>query len=133
MGPFRFRLRFDLLPGANFNCPTEELEILSPPGGPNIRLRSGALGTPIKNHSTASFVGGVFSTEDEARLAAERLREALIIWAVDNQFGINLGDGKVRGGVTEAGRAFFEGQLGKPVRNDIPGIDVYPDQGQVVF
>jgi hypothetical protein len=79
------------------------------------------------------LVGGPYETEQAARSAAERTRDALLIWGVRFRFGVDVGDGHIRGTLTHAGKAHYEETLGKPVRNDVQGIDVYPDDGDIVF
>ena len=130
---YKFRLRFDLLHGDRFNCSASEMELFKSRGGQIIRLRSAARGTPIQDHSRASLVGGPYESEDDARTAAEHARQALLIWAVKFRFGVDAGDGKIRSRLTDAGKAHFQKQLGKAVRNDLKGIDVYLDEGDVVF
>jgi hypothetical protein len=133
MASYNFRLRFDLLPGDRINCSASEIEMFTSGGGQIIRLRSGARDTPIQDHASASLVGGPYESEEDALAAAQHIRQALLIWAVKYRFGIDAGDGKVRSRLTDAGQAYFQNQVGNPVRNDLQGIDVYPDGGDVVF
>lgn len=133
MAGYKFRLRFELLPGDRLGCADPEMHVLDTPEGHVINLRSGARGSAIQDHSRASLIGGPFATEREAQVAAERVRRALLLWAVTHRFGLDVGDGKVRGVLTAAGKDYFEKQLGRPVRSDVHGIDVYPDEGDVTF
>ncbi|HEX9896130.1 MAG TPA: hypothetical protein VGA85_00510 [Dehalococcoidales bacterium] len=57
--------------------------------------------------------------------AAEKSKRALLYWVVEDRAGIDFGNGKQRGGVTDIGLKYFEQRFKVPCRNDIHGIDVY--------
>lgn len=97
------------------------------PLGECIKLRSGAVGKPIKDHAHAAVLGKSFASEEQARAAAEKSKSALLYWAIESRVGIDFGDrrDKPRSFVTKAGLAALEKQSGGPIRNDIHGIDVY--------
>jgi hypothetical protein len=133
---YDFRLRFNLSEAHRIDSDVEEIELLVLPLGERIRLRSGAIGTPIKNHNRAVILGGPFASEDQARDAAEKCKRALLYWAIEQRLGIDFGDGKQRSGATNAYLAMLEKEHGYPFRNDIHGIDVYEHvekQGFVSF
>jgi hypothetical protein len=133
MPQYNFRLRFHL-PGQDcINSDAEELLILQDTDGRVIRLHSGARGTPIKEHSRASLIGGPYSSAAEAQAAAERAKRALLIWAVRNRVGIDLGGRPPRCVITHAGMQRFVEQIGSPVRTDVHGIDVYEHVDGLVF
>jgi hypothetical protein len=46
-------------------------------------------------------------------------------WAVEQRLGIDFGGGVIRSLVTTAGLELFQRQMGFPLRNAIPGIDVF--------
>jgi hypothetical protein len=125
MTAYDFRLRFNFPEGYRINSDVEELELLALQLGERIRLRSAVHGTPIKDHARAAVLGKSYGSEDEARAAAERSKRVLLYWAVEQRLGIDFGDGKQRGGATNAGLAMLQKQYGGPVRYDIHGIDVY--------
>jgi hypothetical protein len=125
---YSYRVRFDLPKGDHFRSDEDELLVLRLHDGKEVRLRSGAIGSPLSQHSTASIVCGSFGSELEARAGAELVRDALLLWATIHKLGVDTGDGHVRSTVTDVGREWLEAQLGKPVRNDIQGIDVYSDE-----
>lgn len=133
MPDFDFRLRFHLPNSGRIGFDGEELLILQESDGKRLRLRSGSRGTPIKEHSQAAIIGGVYPCAEEARDAAERVKRALLIWAVKQRIGIDLGDGRQRSVITDAGIAMFESMLGHPVRNDLHGIDVYEHREDLMF
>lgn len=133
MAEYMFRLRFHLLDGDHIASDLEEILLLQRENGQHLRLRSGGRGSPIKDHSKAALIGGPFPAEAEAQEAADRARRALLAWAVHERLGIELGDGKRRGGLTEHGRAHFAEMLGGPVRDDLHGIDVYENQEGLTF
>lgn len=122
---YDFRLRFNFPEAYRIGSDVEEIELLVLPLGERIRMRSGAIGTPIKDHAQVAVLGGPFASEDQARDAAEKSKRALLYWAIEQRLGIDFGDGKQRSGVTKAGLAMLQKQHGCPVRNDIHGIDVY--------
>ncbi|MGO9570146.1 MAG: hypothetical protein ACLP5H_21665 [Desulfomonilaceae bacterium] len=130
---YNFRLSFNLRLGDRFISSASEMKLFKLRGGQIIRLSSGGRSTPIQDHSRASLVGGPFNSEDEARTAAEHTRQALLIWALRKRIGVDPGDRKIRSYLSDAGKDYFGQQPGKPVRNDLQGIDIYPDEGDVVF
>jgi hypothetical protein len=93
--------------------------------GERIRLCSGIIGTPIKDHARAAVLGGSYASEVQARAAAEKSKRALLYWAIEQRLGIDFGDGKQRSIVTNAGLAMLQKQYGFLCRNDAHGIDLY--------
>lgn len=122
---YDFRLRFNFPEAYRIGSDVEEIELLVLPLGERIRMQSGAIGTPIKDHTQVAVLGGSFASEDQARDAAEKSKRALLYWAIEQRLGIDFGDGKQRSVVTKAGLAMLQKQHGCPVRNDMHGIDVY--------
>ncbi len=122
-----FRLRFNFPEGYRIDSDVELLELLVLPLGECIKLRSGAAGTPIKDHAHAAVLGKSFASEEQARAAAEKSKRALLYWAIEHRVGIDFGDRKLKpqGFVTNAGLAALEKQYEGPFRNDMHGIDVY--------
>ena len=120
-----FRLRFNFPEAYRIASDAEKIELLVLPLGERIRMRSGAVGTPIKDSTQVAVLGGSFASENQARHAAEKSKRALLYWAVEQRVGIDFGDRKQRSGVTKAGLAMLQKQRGCPLRNDIHGIDVY--------
>lgn len=86
---------------------------------------SGAAGSSIGDYDRAAVVGGPYSSEAQARTAAEKSKRALLYWAIDHRVGIDFGDGRQLSRFTKEGLAWQEERLGCPVRTDIHGIDVY--------
>jgi len=122
---YDFRLRFNFPEAYRIGSDAEEIELLVLPLGERIKMRSGAIGRPIKDHAQVAVLGGPFASEDQARDAAEKTKRALLYWAIEQRVGIDFGDGKQRSGATKAGLAMLQKQHGCPVRNDIHGIDIY--------
>ncbi|CEF49256.1 unnamed protein product [uncultured bacterium] len=125
MPEYDFRIRFHFSGGNHINSEAEKLLVLQESGGATIRLRSGARGSAIKDHSRASLIGGTYPSAADAQAAAERTKRALLIWAVRHRVGIDLGGRQPRSVITVAGLELLEKQIGGPVRADIHGIDVY--------
>jgi len=130
---YDFRLRFNFPEAYRINSDADKIELLKLPSGEHIRLVSGNIGTPIKNHNRAAILGGPFASGEQARTAAEKSKLALLYWAIDQRLGIDFGDGKQRSGPTKAGLAMLQKQHGCPVRNDIHGIDVYEHVNKLQF
>ncbi len=122
---YDFRLRFNFPEAYRIGSDAEEIELLVLPLGGRIKMRSGAIGRPIKDHAQVAVLGGPFASEAQARDAAEKTKRALLYWAIEQRVGIDFGDGKQRSGATKAGLAMLQKQHGCPVRNDIHGIDIY--------
>jgi hypothetical protein len=133
MPSYSFRLRFNFAEAYRIESDVEEIELLVSPLGERIRLRSGAIGTPIKDHNQAAVLGGPYTSKDQARAAAEKSKRALLYWAIVQRLGIDFGDGKQRSGFTNEGLAELEKRLGCPVKNDIHGIDVYEQVEKLKF
>lgn len=133
MPQYNFRLRFHLPDRNHINADAEEVLVLKDRDGATIRLRSGAREAPIKDHSYASLLGGPYPNPVAARAAAERAKTALLLWAVRNRSGIDLGGRPPNSIITAAGLQWLEQQIGSPVRSDIHGIDVYEHVDGLVF
>lgn len=133
MEGFDFRLRFHLLEGDTINHDSGELVVLQEDDGRTLRLKSGAQGAAIKDRSRAALIGGPYASEQEAREAANRAKRALLIWAVKQRVGIDLGDGTQRFHITPYGLQMLEQQHRQPVRPDVHGIDVFPHQEGTLF
>jgi len=133
MASYDFRLRFNFPEGYRINSNADKIELLSLSSGEHITLVSGARGTPIKDQNRAAVLGKSFTSEDQARAAAEKSKRALLYWAVEQRLGIDFGDGKQRSMATNAYLAMLEKQHGHPFRNDIHGIDVYEHAKKLKF
>jgi len=130
---YDFRLRFNLAEGHRIGSDAEKIELLVLPRGERIRMRSGAIGMPIKDHAQVAVLGGPFASKDQAKDAAEKAKRALLYWAIEQRSGIDFGDGKQRSGFTNEGLVEVEKQLGCPVRNDVHGIDIYEHVEKLKF
>jgi len=81
MASYDFRLRFNFPEGYRINSNADKIELLSLSSGEHITLVSGARGTPIKDQNRAAVLGKSFTSEDQARAAAEKSKRALLYWA----------------------------------------------------
>lgn len=70
-----------------------------------------------------------YQTEAEARADGERWFDALLVAGIRTRVGFDLGRFRLSGGLTEAGKRHFEGELGHPVRDDFHGLDVFEENG----
>ena len=133
MPKFEFRLRFNIVDGSFINHEADDLTLMEGDDGFRLRLKSGEKGVPIKERSRAALIGGPYVSEEQSLRAALIAKQALLIWAVSQRLGIDLGDGKIRSGFTDYGRKLLENQIGGPVRNDVHGIDIYTYQDNLSF
>lgn len=133
MPDFDFRLRFHLSQDTRINIDKEELLIIEEEDGKKLRIRSGGMGKPIKDFPDAAIIGGTYSSAEQAKDAVERVKAALLVWAVRQRVGIDLGDGLLRSVVTTAGIKMFEEKYKRPVRNDVHGVDIYEHQDNIMF
>lgn len=130
---YDFRLRFNFADAYRINSDAEEIELLTLPSGERIKLKSSAIGKPIKDYAEAIIIGKSYTTEAQAREAAEKSKRSLIYWAVESRVGIDFGDGKPHSGVTKIGIARLQQKYGCPVRNEIHGIDAYEHNEHTIF
>jgi hypothetical protein len=133
MANYEFRLRFNMLKGDHINSDLEKLELLETPEGQEIRLRVNARDSPIKASSEIAIVGGLYKSPQDARQAAILVRTAVASWAVKHRLGVDFGDGRLRAQLTDFGKRQLETELGRPLRNDRLGIDVYEWEDRLVF
>ena len=133
MAQYDFRLRFNFSEAYRINSDDSEIELLNLPSGEYIKLYSGDRQKSIKDCESPAVIGKLFASEDEAMLAAQQSKRALLYWSIKQRVGIDFGDGKQRSIVTKAGLSYFEKQWGCPVRNDIHGIDIYEHVEELKF
>jgi hypothetical protein len=125
MSKYNFRIRFNFTAGDHIDSDETELLLFETADGQRIQLRAAASGRSLKEFSRAAIVGGQYLTKEAAGKAALITKEAVISWALHQRFGVDFGDGRLRGLLTNEGIKHFEDQLGRPVRNDLHGIDIY--------
>jgi hypothetical protein len=130
---FDFRVGFRLPDNDTINSEEEVILVLQESGGRKLRLRSGALGRPLKDHPEAALLGGSYPSFAEARSVGEVAKHALLVWAVQEGIGLDFGECQMRSFITEAGLQMLKASTGRPVRNAIPGIDAYEHQDGLVL
>jgi len=130
---YDFRLRFNFAEAYRINSEAEKIELLDLSPGEKITLVSGLSETPIKEQNHVAVLGKSFTSEAEAREAAERCKRALLYWAVEQRLGADFGDGRQRSWFTKAGLKYYEQKYGCPIRNDLHGIDVYEHVEKLKF
>ncbi len=131
--PFCFRLTIHFVPGDKIESDAESLPIRTADPGTNLRIKTGSLGTPIRQQSKVVLLGGPYESEPAASSAAQSARNAVLLWALETGRSIDLGS--ERGGVvlTDAGLEWFSKKIGKPVAREIHGINVYECNDELVF
>jgi hypothetical protein len=133
MHEYDFRLRFNLAETYRIDSDSADLDLLTLQTGELIELRSGGIGSPIKEHNRVAILGKSFVSREEAGAAAEKCKRVLLYWAVQQRVGIDFGDGRQRSTMTKAGLKWMEEKCGHPCRNDIHGIDVYEHKEDIRF
>lgn len=130
---YDFRLRFNFPDQYRIQSEDSELELFTSIHDKNIKLFSGNPSIPIKECARLAIIGEQYSTKVEAMLAAEKSKQALLIWAVVHRVGISFGDGKQRSSTTKEGLEIFQKIHSCTVMNDMLGIDVYEHITPVKF
>jgi len=125
MPHYDFRLGFRL-PGQDYiNADTEELCVLDDGGEVTIRLCSGVPGNPIMNYSHADLIGGPYNSAGDALNAAECTKRALLLWAVHNRIGIDLGGRHSWGAITRKVLQQPREDSRAPARAAVCGIEIF--------
>ncbi len=132
MPTYNFRLRFNFSDSYRISSDATEL-ILWAQDDLEFKLKSGATGKPLKEIPRAAIFGGTFATREQAQCAAEQTKRAILVWAVEQRVGIDFGDGKQQGTLTEEGVRYFEELHARPIRLDKHGIDVFETIKNVGF
>lgn len=130
---YDFRLRFNFAEGYRINSEEEKFEILTQPSGEHITLKSNATGKPIKDCTEVAIIGKSYTSENQAREAAEKSKRSLLYWATESRVGIDFGDGKPLSVVPREALEMMQKQSDYPVRNDIHGIDIYEHNEHTLF
>lgn len=132
MPTYSFRLRFNFSDSYRIASDATEL-ILWAQDEFKLKLKSGATGISLKETPRAAILGGAFATSEQAQDVAEQTKRAILFWAVEQRVGVDFGDGKQRGALTEEGIRYFEHLHGRPIRLDKHGIDVFETIENVGF
>lgn len=129
---YSFRLRFNFSDSCRIASDATEL-ILWDQDGLKLKLKSGATGISLKETPRAAILGEAFTTPEQAYDIAEKTKRAILFWAVEQRVGVDFGDGKQQGVLTEEGIRYFEHLYDRPIRLDKHGIDVFETIENVGF
>lgn len=129
---YSFRLRFNFSGSYRIASDATEL-ILWDQDGLNLKLKSTLRNLSLKDAPRAAVLGEAFKTSEQARDVAEKTKRAILYWAVEQQVGIDFGDGKQQDSLTEEGNRYFERLHDCPIRLDKHGIDVFETIENVGF
>lgn len=100
---------------------------------PEIALRSKKQGSPIKDTKEIVLRGDGYSSEEEARIEGEQLRDVLISAFARLRIGADFGDRTHKGWVYDAGLQMLEQQTGKRVLNDVHGLMTFETEPSPQF
>jgi hypothetical protein len=127
---YRARLRFRVLKKLDIDAREHRF----PVAGREAILEPGMPDRAIRDSEWLIINARDFSTEEEARQFARRLRAALEISAVATRLGIDAGRRDLpTSGLGEAYRRRIKEQTGMSVRDNIHGIDVFVDDPSIGF
>ncbi len=136
MNDYTFRIRFRIVDGTVLKEESTEREIAFAPGGP-YTLHALARGQPIKESDWLVLKGPTFDNEKQARNAGELAKDALRWCSARLKMGIDVGQDKRKGVVTEDGKRWlkrkFEVSSEDEVLDDVHGLCVYKDQPGTKF
>lgn len=120
---YRARLRFRVQKKLNIDDAKRLLTV----AGREVVL-SGAEGTkPIKELEWLVLNARGFSSAEDARDFGYKLRVALEVSSVANRLGVDPGRGLPTSAVGQSVRQVAEEQFGVTLRNNVHGLDVFPD------
>jgi len=133
MKSYGFRLRFKTPPGRKFKSDDENLSFSLP--GSDQGLTIAYLNNEEEKLPTDpeeySIKGSGFSSEESARHAGQLLKQALIVIGADQSLGLDVGKDTIRSALAKAVREKIQKETGYQIRNNIDGLDVYPDHPPV--
>jgi len=136
MTDYTFRIRFRIVEGTVLDEESPEREIAFAPGGP-YTLHALARAQPIKGSDWLVLKGPTFNNEKQARNAGELAKDALRWCSARLKMGIDVGQDKRKGVVTEDGKRWlkrkFQVSSEDEVLDDVHGLCVYKDQPGTKF
>jgi hypothetical protein len=134
MGYF-FRVRFTVPGKGSFTSDEEAISFCVPGIQPELKLSSVSQGAPIGASERLTVSGGPFDTSEQAQIAAERVRTALLRRAVLMRRGLDLGQLSLKSfAISDYGKQYFAKQLNvSAVQEDHLGITVYSDDPKPRF
>ena len=136
MTDYTFRIRFRIVEGTMLDEESTEREIAFAPGGP-YTLHALARAQPIKGSDWLVLKGPTFDNEKQARNAGELAKDALRWCSARLKMGIDVGQDKRKGVVTEDGKRWlkrkFQISSEDEVLDDVHGLCVYKDQPGTKF
>lgn len=118
---YSFRLRFRLPPQMRLNLESERWVFAEADAQPRVALTC-PQGGLIKDADALVLRGDGYASEEAARADGERFRDALVLALSRNYVGADFGDRAPRGGFTEHGLAWLQGQAGARILNDVHGL-----------
>ncbi len=121
---YKFRICFQLPKDTSFTGDEESVRFLTSSGESMWIMaidKDGKLGSSNR----FAIGGGTYYSVEEAKMAGDAARIALLYYATTNRVGIDFGKYKSASSLAKAGKEMFSAQLGVPVLNDRLGLTVY--------
>lgn len=130
---YSFRIRFKLPDRLRIGIDSDKLLLTPLDSIPEITLCSKKQGSPIKDTKEIILRGDGYSSEEEARIEGEQLRDVLISALARLRIGADFGDRAPKGWVTDAGLQMLDQQTGKRVLNDVHGLMTFETEPSPQF
>lgn len=92
-----------------------------------------ALDGALKNSYWLAIRSTGFISEVEARRFGERLRSALVRYAVRTSWGVDAGEDLTTSGTSQSIKDHVQAVGGRPLRDNVHGLDVFVDEDPVFF
>lgn len=126
-----YRARFRFRTAKKLNCSQEEINFQI--DGVDVRLSAVVQGTPIKDSEWLVANARGFESEEAARQFAQELKEATALASVANRLGVDAGIDMPTSGLASAVKEHIRQAEGLVFRDNVHGVDVFPDDPNVRF
>lgn len=123
-----FRIRFTLSKRAAINAEEPLLSLHCDDGGEEVILGSKGKETPIREADNLVLLSHGWETEEAAKAAADKYRDALIYALARSRVAGDLGERAPKGYMTDFALARMAESGGRPVLNDQHGVMIYESE-----
>lgn len=130
---YSFRIRFKLPARLRIGIDSDKLLLTPLNFIPEITLRSKNQGTPIKDSKEIVLRGDGYSSEGEACVEGEQLKDVIILAFARLRIGADFGDQAAKGCMTNFGLKLLEGKTGKRFLNDVHGLMTFETEPSPQF
>ncbi len=130
---YKFRFCFEFAHKGTFTGDSEAIEFYA--NNENDQLKLSAVDGEKKfcSSSIFSLSGGPYKSKGEALIAAEHAKLSIIKYSINQRVGIDIGNNKLPGGLTNEGKNMLTQQHDMPVLDDVLGITIFEAIPQPLF